>query len=623
MPSKKQATEVKKNAFQLGESVFGLWPGSGGLYFKATVVEFDSDNKTYNVKFEEGTTYTLLEKHVKKVDSMATVETRKTPRVTRRQRSTSRSRSRSRSRTPGRRTVLKEKREPSTEKKVEPTETKEIEAEADKVKETKDAEDTEGKVDTEKKPEVSSSEPEKVVEKAIELVEDVPLSKRRATGLIPTRRSTRIAMKVESTKLDTSMESVKEESKPKETKEVECDSTEDKVDSPEVVPKYQTLITTVNIFLLCCTPVFLHLLCMYNKCTFIGLKPFSYDQIAVLLNPVVSLAVLGYFAVIALVTLISDSEKLQRCNSFIASHLLVVCGLGLMNHFKLSATTCMSFLPQCVLPTIALGLLLAVLVAFQAKESRAENAGLVSHLTVGSATNASIGGLNVKMFLNRMVFQTVVAVNVLAVLAHFEKTGQVAPTLLLSCSMQVVFSLENLLNEKSTFVESYEFTGAKLGWLLIATYLSYPLLMVVSALHIASVGEELPYYCLVPVSVLFLEGFWIKVASTKQKNAFLSNPEDPAFTNMETLSSPSGEKLLISGWWGWLRHPNYLGEIIIHLAFIMTSGLSAMMPCIFLVFAAILYMRTNGSEEASRMKYGPSWDRYCQRVPSRLLPHIY
>ena len=41
---------------------------------------------------------------------------------------------------------------------------------------------------------------------------------------------------------------------------------------------------------------------------------------------------------------------------------------------------------------------------------------------------------------------------------------------------------------------------------------------------------------------------------------------------METLSSPSGEKLLISGWWGWLRHPNYLGEIIIHLAFIMTSG---------------------------------------------------
>jgi len=41
---------------------------------------------------------------------------------------------------------------------------------------------------------------------------------------------------------------------------------------------------------------------------------------------------------------------------------------------------------------------------------------------------------------------------------------------------------------------------------------------------------------------------------------------------MESLSSPSGEKLLISGWWGWLRNPNYLGEVIIHMAFIMTSG---------------------------------------------------
>ena len=41
---------------------------------------------------------------------------------------------------------------------------------------------------------------------------------------------------------------------------------------------------------------------------------------------------------------------------------------------------------------------------------------------------------------------------------------------------------------------------------------------------------------------------------------------------MESLSSPLGEKLLISGWWGWLRHPNYLGEIIIHLSLILPCG---------------------------------------------------
>lgn len=176
--------------------MFGLWPGSGGLYFKATVVEIDSENKTYDVKFEEGTTYTLLEKHVRKVDSMPTGDTRKTPRVTRsKRRSTSRSRSRSRSRTPGRRTVLKEKAEPKIEKVDNAVEIV-------KVKESKESEEAEAKVLeaevlVEKKPEVTSSEQEKVVEK-VDLVEDIPLSKRRTTAAPPpTRRSTRIAMKVE------------------------------------------------------------------------------------------------------------------------------------------------------------------------------------------------------------------------------------------------------------------------------------------------------------------------------------------------------------------------------------------------------------------------------------------
>lgn len=40
----------------------------------------------------------------------------------------------------------------------------------------------------------------------------------------------------------------------------------------------------------------------------------------------------------------------------------------------------------------------------------------------------------------------------------------------------------------------------------------------------------------------------------------------------ETLTTASGERLLISGWWGCVRHPNYLGDIIIHWAFALLSG---------------------------------------------------
>lgn len=44
------------------------------------------------------------------------------------------------------------------------------------------------------------------------------------------------------------------------------------------------------------------------------------------------------------------------------------------------------------------------------------------------------------------------------------------------------------------------------------------------------------------------------------------------FADMEVLTTSSGEKLLISGWWGWLRQPNYLGDILMYWAFVLPCG---------------------------------------------------
>lgn len=355
----------------------------------------------------------------------------------------------------------------------------------------------------------------------------------------------------------------------------------------------------------------------------------SVNQVAALWNPFVSLFVLGYFMVIAIMTqlpvgqvLSEESGKSYRSNALATTSLILLSGVGLINYFKLPASWFLVFLPQCIVPTLLLGLVLALIISFQTKEN-GKGTHFISHLNTGSTENAIIAGVNIKIFLNRIGFLSVIILNSLAMLADFERKLTVAPTLLISSSMQIIYSIENLLNEKSTFISSYEFTQAKLGWLLITTYLTYPFLIITSALYINSVGEELPYYCLVPIVVLFLEGLWIKLGSNKQKNLFSSNPEDASFSNMESLSSPSGEKLLISGWWGWLRHPDYLGVIIMHLSFILPCGLNLVMPFVFTILTAAIIERTIANEKASKMKYGPSWDRYCQRVPSCVLPHIY
>ena len=42
--------------------------------------------------------------------------------------------------------------------------------------------------------------------------------------------------------------------------------------------------------------------------------------------------------------------------------------------------------------------------------------------------------------------------------------------------------------------------------------------------------------------------------------------------DLETLPTAGGRKLLISGWWGMVRHPNYLGEILIQWSWVLPAG---------------------------------------------------
>lgn len=119
-------------------------------------------------------------------------------------------------------------------------------------------------------------------------------------------------------------------------------------------------------------------------------------------------------------------------------------------------------------------------------------------------------------------------------------------------------------------------------------------------------------------------GYYIFRRSNSQKNQFRRDPTHPNVANLETIATATGKRLLVSGWWGLVRHPNYLGDLLMALAWSLPCGFSHLLPYFYVVyFTVLLIHREARDEKQCRAKYGLAWDTYCRRVPYRIFPYIY
>ena len=82
--------------------------------------------------------------------------------------------------------------------------------------------------------------------------------------------------------------------------------------------------------------------------------------------------------------------------------------------------------------------------------------------------------------------------------------------------------------------------------------------------------------------------------------------------------------LLCSGWWGWSRHANYVGDLLLSFAMCALVGTTSLLVWFYAIFMAILLVhRCIRDEKRGSAKYGASWEEYCRRVPWRLVPGIW
>lgn len=102
----------------------------------------------------------------------------------------------------------------------------------------------------------------------------------------------------------------------------------------------------------------------------------------------------------------------------------------------------------------------------------------------------------------------------------------------------------------------------------------------------------------------------------------------PAEYITATYTTADGENrtslLLLSGWWGWSRHWHYVPELSAAFFWSCGSGFQHIMPFFYLIYLTILLIdRSVRDDVRCRGKYGPDWDKYCARVPYKILPGIF
>ena len=77
---------------------------------------------------------------------------------------------------------------------------------------------------------------------------------------------------------------------------------------------------------------------------------------------------------------------------------------------------------------------------------------------------------------------------------------------------------------------------------------------------------------------LKLAGYALFRGSNSQKNQFRQDPTHPSVAHLHTLPTKRGTRLITSGWWGLVRHPNYLGD------WLMACALPLLLLCPFAIF---------------------------------------
>ncbi|KAI4180142.1 MAG: hypothetical protein LQ348_005251 [Seirophora lacunosa] len=255
----------------------------------------------------------------------------------------------------------------------------------------------------------------------------------------------------------------------------------------------------------------------------------------------------------------------------------------------------------------------------------------------------------------------------LAFVAHqYKLYGFVSDSIILITLFQSLYVFDALWMEPA-ILSTMDITTDGFGFMLAFGDLVWlPFIYSLQARYLAVYPVQLGLVGVAGVLAVQGFGYWIFRSSNNEKNRFRTNPEDPRIAHLQYMKTKSGSKLLTSGWWGFSRHPNYLGDWIMAWSYSLPTAIAgyvvkhgspvgmfqgdladgqgfssgglakkhvlqgeargwgmAITYFYVLYFAILLIHREMRDEEACKRKYGDDWEEYKKKVRWRILPGIY
>ncbi|KAI9598797.1 delta14-sterol reductase [Syncephalis fuscata] len=244
---------------------------------------------------------------------------------------------------------------------------------------------------------------------------------------------------------------------------------------------------------------------------------------------------------------------------------------------------------------------------------------------IGRELNPRVGNFDIKCFTElRPGLIGWIVINFCSAVEQYSRIGTLTDSMILVQLFQAWYVFDSLINEAAVLT-TMDIVTDGLGWMLTFGNLVWvPFAFSLQARYLALNPIHLGVIRCVGIMALQGIGYWIFRSANSEKDRFRKNPSDPAVQHLAYISTKTGSRLLVNGWWGRARHINYLGDWLMSVAWCLPCGFGSAIPYLYPIYFFILLVhREQRDEHKCHLKYGTDWARYRRIVPWRIVPYVY